>query len=78
MPKTGPALVPLAPLLGSHPELRSPTPSPDRQVPAKLRRNRRMVPTMNKRTILGFIIGAALAGFMIAVIEVFNLDVYLF
>jgi hypothetical protein len=33
---------------------------------------------MMKRTILGLIIGAALAGFTIAVIEIFNLDVYLF
>ena len=71
-------MVSLAPRPGSHPELRSPTPSPDRRLPAKLRRHRRMVPTMNKRTILGLIIGAALAGFTIAVIEIFNLDVYLF
>ena len=49
-----------------------------RRVPSKLRRHRRMVPTMNKRTILGLIIGVVLAGFTIAVIEIFNLDVYLF
>ena len=33
---------------------------------------------MNKRTIWWLVIGAALAGFTIAVIEIFGLDVYLF
>ena len=33
---------------------------------------------MNKRTIWGLVIGAALAVFTIAVIEIFGLDVYLF
>ena len=41
-------------------------------------RGRREETSMNKRTIWGLIIGAALAGFTIAVIEIFGLDVYLF
>jgi hypothetical protein len=33
---------------------------------------------MNKRTILALLVGAALAAFTIAVIEILNLDAYLF
>jgi|TARA_B100001750_G_C15312950_1_gene498240 hypothetical protein len=33
---------------------------------------------MNKRTILWMLVGATLAAFTIALIEILNLDVYLF